>query len=349
VLNAIKAEAARGFNPAADPKLNVGDYLDTWLLARRGIVGSGIRESTWRENARHVEQYISPELGGVLLKRLDRTTVRAWAGRLRADRGLAPGTVLNAVRTLSKALTDAMEDGILDRNVALGVWKVKPAERKRGVAWPQEELRRFVRGVEHDRLYALWRLLLAVGCRRGEALGLNWDHVDMRTGVVTIAQAYVSGINGYSIQPTKTGLVRRVTVDEGTLIALRSFFQTQRFERRALGIEDPLPSDAPVFVNRVGQRLHPDGVSTRWVELCESVGVKRIRLHDARHSAATALLDRRVPVHQVSAVLGHSTPATTHATYSHVIDAVGDGAAAVMSEVLDGDDESEAGARGRSA
>ena len=70
---------------------------------------------------------------------------------------------------------------------------MRPEERQRGTAWPQDELRRFLRGVEQDRLYALWRLVLAVGCRRGEALGLNWDHVDLRSGVITISQAYVSG------------------------------------------------------------------------------------------------------------------------------------------------------------
>ena len=42
--------------------------------------------------------------------------MKAWAARLQIDHGLAPGTALNAVRALSKALSDAIEDGLLDKN-----------------------------------------------------------------------------------------------------------------------------------------------------------------------------------------------------------------------------------------
>jgi integrase len=104
-----------------------------------------------------------------------------------------------------------------------------------------------------------------------------------------------------------------------------------------------LRPDAPVFVNQAGRRLSPANASRQWRRLCDSAEVRTIRLHDARHSVATALLDRQVPVHQVAALLGHSTPVTTHATYSHVVDSVGEAVASVMEDVLDGEEDGDQG------
>ena len=99
---------------------------------------------------------------------------------------------------------------------------------------------------------------------------------------------------------------------------------------------DPEPApENPVFVNVKQERIRPDYISHRWAELCDRAGVHRIRLHDARHTAASLFLDKNVPIHQVSAVLGHATPAVTHQTYSHVIGAVGEATAAVVSSMYD--------------
>ena len=107
-------------------KLSLEDYLTEWLTVRRT---SGLRVSTISANEAHIRLYIVPELGQVKLRRLSRTAVKAWAARLQTDHMLKPGTALNAVRTLSKALSDAVEDGLLDRNVAFGILRVRKEDR----------------------------------------------------------------------------------------------------------------------------------------------------------------------------------------------------------------------------
>ena len=99
---------------------------------------------------------------------------------------------------------------------------------------------------------------------------------------------------------------------------------------------DPEPApESPVFVSVKQERIRPDYISHRWAELCDRAGVRRIRLHDARHTAVSLFLDKNVPIHQVSAVLGHATPAVTHQTYSHVIGTVGEPTAVVISSMYD--------------
>ena len=321
-------------------KLTLEDYLTQWIKTRRT---SGLRASTVSANEAHIRRYILPELGQVKLRRLSRTAVKAWAARLQIDHGLAPGTALNAVRTLSKALSDAIEDGLLDKNVALGIMRVSRDKRKNGTAWSVDEVREFLGSTSGERFAALWRLLLATGCRRGEALGLEWRHIDFESRIVTFEQAFVyDGARSHILNGTKTGQVRRVAVDPGTLEALRSHLDRQRFERRRLTMDPEPAPESPVFVNIQQERIRPDYISHRWADLCKKAGVRQIRLHDARHTTATLLLDEKVPVHQVSALLGHATPAVTHQTYSHVIDVVGEATAAAVGSMYDTQQEDHA-------
>ena len=322
-------------------KLPLEDYLTEWLTVRRT---SGLRVSTISANEAHVRLYIAPELGQIKLRRLSRTSVKAWAARLQIDHGLKPGTALNAVRTLSKALADAVEDGLLDRNVAIGILRVSSDDRERGSAWSVAEVRQFLDATSEDRFAALWRLLLSIGCRRGEALGLEWRHIDFDASLITFEQAFVyDGAGSHVLNGTKTGQVRRVKLDPGTLDGLRRHLDRERFERRRLAMDPEPAPENPVFVNVKQERIRPDYISHRWAELCDRAGVRRIRLHDARHTAASLLLDQKVPVHQVSALLGHATPAVTHQTYSHVIGTVGEATAAVVSSMYDNpqDDDSD--------
>ena len=280
-------------------KLILEDYLAQWLTVRRT---SGLRVSTVSANRAHIRLYIVPELGQVKLRRLSRTAVKAWAARLQTDYQLKPGTALNAVRTLSKALSDAVEDGLLDRNVAFGILRVRKEDREVGSAWSPDEARRFLEATSTERFAALWRLLLTAGCRRGEALGLDWRHIDFDAKTITFEQAFVyDGASAHVLNGTKTGQVRRVEIDEVTLDALRRHLDRQRFERRRLELEPETPIDSPVFVNVKQERIRPDYISHRWGDLCDKAGVRRIRLHDARHTAASLLLDEGVAIHQVSA------------------------------------------------
>ena len=162
--------------------------------------------------------------------------------------------------------------------------------------------------------------------------------------LVTFEQAFVyDGAGSHVLNGTKTGQVRRVKLDPGTLDGLRRHLDQQRFERRRLAMDPEPAPENPVFVNVKQERIRPDYISRRWAELCDRAGVRRIRLHDARHTAASLFLDKNVPIHQVSAVLGHATPAVTHQTYSHVIGAVGEATAAVVSLMYDNpqDDDSD--------
>jgi integrase len=76
-----------------------------------------------------------------------------------------------------------------------------------------------------------------------------------------------------------------------------------------------------VVVDQLGGPLHPETLSSRWHRLLQEAGVKRIRLHDARHTCGTLLHLQGVPVAVISAWLGHADPSFTLRTYVHSQDA----------------------------
>jgi integrase len=75
-----------------------------------------------------------------------------------------------------------------------------------------------------------------------------------------------------------------------------------------------------VVVNEIGEPIHPDTLD-RWAALTTAAAVRRIRLHDARHTAGTLMHLEGVPIAVISAWLGHSDAAFTMRTYVHSQDA----------------------------
>jgi integrase len=98
------------------------------------------------------------------------------------------GTLRYLLRLVRAALQDAVEEELLARNVARQI-KMPTGSIRKVTPWSADEARTFLETARHDRLYALWAVALAIGLRRGEALGLRWVDVDLVNGRVVVAKA----------------------------------------------------------------------------------------------------------------------------------------------------------------
>ena len=85
-----------------------------------------------------------------------------------------------------------------------------------------------------------------------------------------------------------------------------------------------------VFAQVTGEPIHPDYVSKRFDRLVKAAGLRRIRLHDLRHTSATMLLEAGVPLKVVTERLGHSSTRITADLYQHVSETMQDDAAAKL-------------------
>ena len=114
--------------------------------------------------------------------------------------------------------------------------------------------------------------------------------------------------------------------------ALHGWRRRQAEERLAAG--SAWTDSGRVFVDELGVPPHPETVTRWWREAVQSAGARSIRLHDARHTAATLLLRAGVPVKVVTQRLGHADVAVTMRVYQHTTAQDDQAAAAAIGRAL---------------
>lgn len=172
--------------------------------------------------------------------------------------GLSAKSVHNIHRTLSRALSDAANDGLLPRNPAERCHTMPESPEQQ--TWSADELRRFLVHVASDRLSAMWRVTATTGIRRGELVGLRWRDVDVEAGRITIAQQRSKGAGTVSAGPTKTRRSRRLVSLDATTVAVLRAHRTEQVEER-LRFGAGWVDSGLVFCRSDGSPLHPDRVT----------------------------------------------------------------------------------------
>jgi len=294
----------------------LSDYLIGWLESRR----ADLRPTTLYGYEKIVTKRIVPTIGHVKLSELDAVTLEAWYTQLLTIGGsnggrLSAKTVANIAGVLSAALSDAVRLKLLRHNPTADA-RLPRREAREMTAWTEGEASSFLDSVRGERLYPLWRLVLATGLRRGELCGLRWSDVDLESGRLEVAITRVVAEEVVIGSPKTKAGARLVALDAGTVAALAAWRQRQAEERLAAG---PAWTDhGVVFVDELGVPPHPETITRWWNEAVTRTAVRRIRLHDARHTAATLALRAGVPLKVVTQRLGHADVAVTMRVYQHV-------------------------------
>lgn len=321
---------------AADAgRMTVGDYLDQWLTG----VAPSLRPTTAQSYRKLMRDHVIRHVGNVRLVDLTAPRIRMLHGelldngRLDIQGGLSPTTVATVHRVLSHALKDAATAGLLPRNPAA---VVKPPRRARPQwrVWSAEQVQRFLQAAAEDRLYALWALLVTTGLRRGEALALRWDDVDVETSRLRVQRSFTTA--GYEVHLTepKTAAGRRsVSLDQQTTRILVEHRRRQAEKRLRVGPE--WRDTGLVFTDELGRAIHPTRAYVLFRELIRrNPLLPKIRLHDLRHTAATLALAAGVHPKVVQERLGHANIAITLDTYSHVVEGLREEAAGRVADLV---------------
>lgn len=343
-------ERARGSGqlvPVGAPT-TVRQWLEHWL---NNIAAQSVRRRTLDGYRTYVYQYAIPGIGAHRLNRLQPEHVEALYGRLQR-RGLSPSSINTLHRVLRAALNEAVARDRITRNPVVRARPPRLVERE-VEPLTREEARKLIKVAAQQPNGARWSVGLALGLRQGEALGLCWDAIDLDKGTLTVRRALQRHVmrhgcdgncgqarankcpertGGLILVEPKTRAGRRIVALPAPLIAALQTHRSTQSQDRLLAGSEWRENDF-VFCTPTGGPIDPRRDWGAWKELLKAAGVRDVRLHDARHTAATLLLVQGVAARTVMDVMGWSEQRML-SRYQHVVDELRRDAADQMGSAL---------------
>jgi integrase len=319
-----------GLNLSAD-RQTVAQYLDKWLSAS---AKPSVKVRTYEGYESIVRVRVAPRIGRMQLAKLTPLDLQSLYSEL-ADAGLSARSIGHTHRVLHRALDQAVKWNILARNPCHGTTAPRPQRAEMKVLTP-EQVRAFLAATVDHPAHALYTLAVTSGMRVGELLGLQWGDVDLDAGHLTIRRALQQQNSAglVFVTPKTTKSRRRILLSQRAIDALRAHRDRQTFHRKQVGTE--WRDLDLVFPGPFGGPTDPSWSRQVFYAALEAAGMPRVRFHDLRHTAATLALMQGVHPKVVSDMLGHSSVGLTLDTYSHLLPAMHQQAAAAMDAILAG-------------
>ncbi len=340
---AATREQFRNGEPVIGRSPTLAAYGHIFLEVRmRAEVTRGHNAESTLVNYRNLwSRHVEPDLGHLRLNQLTPSVLREWLARKSVQQSLHGGTLSPATQTrifavLRSALNAAVEDEMLTRSP---LDRVKPPRGSRYRAEPltTEETAALLHEAAGTPMFALLLLMAVTGARPGETLAAAWSDLDLDSRRWHISRSIthlpVPGRAGsrrtLGVKSTKTPASDAVIALPPIAVeALRGHRAEQaRQQLAARSWRDP----DLVFASPVGTLLEPRNALRDLKRLAAAAGITRnVRLHDLRHTAASALLAEGVGIAVTSKLLRHTRIATTSDVYSHLLAEVREETASVM-------------------
>jgi integrase len=324
------AQQRQAVTPSAQ---TVKDLLLFWLDTHAKHT---VRPTTLENYTEMITRHIIPGIGALKVQQLTaRHLQKFYSDKVAAETGRR--TVQLCHLRIKQALDLAVSLGMVPTNVADRVTPPRQ-EATEQATWTAEQARRFaeVAGTHSEPYGPMWLLLMATGLRRGEALGLRWQDLDLDRGTLRVVQA-ITILNSlpHVTDPKSRSGRRSMSLPAPVVAALREH-RVRQVEHR-LKIADLWTDHGLVFCTGFGAPVHPNTLRRIFGRLCAQAGVPQIRIHDIRHTYATLALESGADLLGVSRQLGHSKPSITSDIYAHVTDRMQQRVTDTMGAVLFGE------------
>lgn len=340
-LTKLKADSLSGL-PVATNKMTIAEYLTYWLTS---VARSKVRPTTYVNYESLVRNYITPEFGRKKLVRLTARDIRAFlmmtaatcqccaqgkdkkrpehkrrccalgkcCKKLPSDR-----TVRFLLVIMRAAIQHAVREDDLPRNVARNV-ELGMGTRREIEPLTSKEGRSLLTAARDNRLWAAYELAVRIGLRRGELLGLRWSDADLHEGVLTVRQA-LQRVGGelLIVAPKTQRSARRVALPAECVTALRAQRVQQIADKKAAGDNWKGTEYGLVFTTKNGTPIEPRNMNRSFEALSIRAGVRKVRLHDLRHTCASLLHEQGADARMIMEVLGHSSIRVTMDIYTFV-------------------------------
>jgi integrase len=275
-----------------------------------------------------LDVHLNPVFGDMPLDMITRKDIKRFiADKQKEEREVKRGkkevekkrysaaSVRNLKAYLSCILNEAVDDELIPANPAARTGKlIKKPDRVNDVnplTWEEKAKLEKVMLKHFPRHYALFLLLLRTGMRIGEAIALRPGDLDFNSNFIEVRRSFVRG----RLSSPKSGKIRRIDMTAQLGKVLKDHLTERKREalRRGWGVPPEW-----LFYNETGNILDINHMRNRVLHRClEKAKLRRIRVHDLRHTYATLRISKGDNIADVSKQLGHHSINITVDTYYH--------------------------------
>lgn len=305
----VKAATLRGDSRQIEhDRITVAQWLDIWYET----YSPDWEDSTKLQRRNSIKHQMKPLLGRFKLTELNQTTYRrVFINKLLEE--YEPRTVNLHNKLFKTAINAAVEDEILERNRFNKV-NVEFDRQTDNFLTPKE-LNIFLNAAkrtENITNYTIALFLAYTGVRRGEAFGLKWQDVNFKKKTITVDR---TRDNKGTRTPKTTRSYRTIKIDDILLSQLRKYKTWCKKTKLSFGMH--LKKSDYVFISyQSGTPITEGTIKYSFDRIIKKAKIKRITPHGLRHTHATILINKRVPVTTIAERLGN-TPQMIHDTYAH--------------------------------
>jgi integrase len=300
-----------------ESQITFQDYSEQWLM---GYVSTVLKYSTYKGYKSILYHHLIPQFGKDSLSAINREKAKKFLFE-KMKTGLSPGRVKHIKSALSGILTHAVEDGHIIKNPVSKLGRIFNSKDqmldKEISPFTAEELEKYLEAcrIYYPRYYPFFLTLARTGMRFGEALGLKPGDIDFSGQFIEIKRAIVEN----RLTTTKSGKPRRVKMTSQLSEILKDHIHKNKEITLKKGwgkipmwlFFNQVGGPGPLDQGNLRARVHD--------KICEKADLRKIRVHDLRHSYATIRISADHNIADVSRQLGHASIKITVDTYYHWI------------------------------
>lgn len=298
------------------------EYLFYWLKIVQHTIESSTFTSYRQIANNHIKQYFTEH--PIKLKDLEPIHIQNFYNVLMEEYNLCANTVIHHHALIRKCLDYAFKMNVIVSNPADKVQRPKKVQFINSF-YNESELNKLFEISKNDSLELIILITAFYGLRRSEVLGLQWDSFDFENKTITIKHTITitntdgnnRKIEGKDRTKNKSSYRTLPLFDDIANMLLDAKEKQQSF-KKAFGNSYIKKYLNYVFVKPDGNIVRPDYVTQHFSILLDKNNMRHIRFHDLRHSCASLLLAKNIPMKSIQEWLGHSNFSTTANLYAHL-------------------------------
>ena len=313
--------------------LKFSEFVEVW---KRDYGSKELAPTTYKRYCRMLETRILPYFGHFYINKIRPTDIMKFYDLLEKDtqlvrkkgnngsktkKPLSGKTILEHHRLLSAMLHRAVYWQLIVSNPAERVQPPRAKKTKRR-SYDDEQTKILLENLEkltvEDTKYKVAIILtIFTGVRLGELMGLEWQDVDFRNGIISINRSsqYLSDMGVFTKVPKTESSIREIAIPEFIISLLEEY--KLWYEDQKLIYGELWTNSDRLFVQADGKPMHPSSISKWFVKYVGTIGLPVINFHGLRHTNASLLVAQNIDIAVVSARLGHAQISTTLDFYVH--------------------------------